>query len=59
MRKISFLIAMMLISAMAFAQSTKVLIETTKGNITVMLYDETPMHRDNFIKLTCRKQFLR
>ena len=51
MRKISFLIAMMLISAMAFAQSTKVLIETTKGNITVMLYDETPMHRDNFIKL--------
>lgn len=51
MRKISFLIAMMLISAMAFTQSTKVLIETTKGNITVMLYDETPLHRDNFIKL--------
>ena len=51
MRKISFLIAMMLISAMAFTQSIKVLIETTKGNITVMLYDETPMHRDNFIKL--------
>lgn len=51
MRKISFLIAMMLISAMAFAQSTKVLIETSMGNITVMLYDETPLHRDNFIKL--------
>lgn len=51
MRKISFLIAMMLISAVAFAQSTKVLIETSKGNITVMLYDETPLHRDNFIKL--------
>ncbi len=51
MRKISFLIAMMLISAMAFAQSTKVLIETSMGNITIMLYDETPLHRDNFIKL--------
>ncbi len=42
---------MMLISAMAFAQSTKVLIETSMGNITIMLYDETPLHRDNFIKL--------
>lgn len=51
MRKISFLIALMFISAMAFAQSTKVLIETSMGNIMVMLYDETPLHRDNFIKL--------
>ncbi|MBR4583352.1 MAG: peptidylprolyl isomerase [Bacteroidales bacterium] len=51
MRKISFLFALMIFSAMAFAQSTKVLIETSKGNITVMLYDETPLHRDNFIKL--------
>lgn len=51
MRKISFLIALMIISAMAFAQSTKVLIETSMGNITIMLYDETPLHRDNFIKL--------
>lgn len=41
----------MIITAMAFAQSTKVLIETSMGNITVMLYDETPLHRDNFIKL--------
>ena len=51
MRKISFLIALMLTSAMAFSQSTKVLIETTKGNITVVLYDDTPLHRDNFVKL--------
>jgi peptidylprolyl isomerase len=28
-----------------------VLIKTTLGNITVRLYDETPGHRDNFIKL--------
>ena len=26
-------------------------LETTQGNITVKLYDETPKHRDNFIKL--------
>ena len=29
----------------------KVLIKTTEGDIVVRLYDETPRHRDNFIKL--------
>lgn len=31
---------------------TLVCMETTMGNITVKLYNETPKHRDNFIKLT-------
>lgn len=36
----------------AFAQTDQhVLIETTKGNILLKLYNETPLHRDNFIKL--------
>lgn len=39
----------------ANAQSTenekKVLIKTTLGDITIKLYNETPLHRDNFIKL--------
>ena len=26
-------------------------VETTMGDVTVMLYDDTPLHRDNFIKL--------
>jgi cyclophilin family peptidyl-prolyl cis-trans isomerase len=30
---------------------TRVLITTDLGNITVKLYNETPQHRDNFIKL--------
>lgn len=30
---------------------TKVVIETSLGNITIGLYDDTPLHRDNFIKL--------
>ena len=51
MRNFLFVLALLLMFATSFAQSTKVLIETTKGNITVMLYDETPLHRDNFIKL--------
>lgn len=29
----------------------KVCIETNKGKFTVALYDETPLHRDNFVKL--------
>ena len=30
---------------------TKVLIKTTVGDVTIKLYNETPKHRDNFIKL--------
>ena len=36
------------------AQNTEraeVLLETTEGNIRIALYDETPRHRDNFLKL--------
>ena len=29
---------------------TEVLIETSEGNIVVRLYDDTPIHRDNFIR---------
>lgn len=48
-----FIILAVVISA---CQPTKKLdqmvkIETTMGNIVVKLYDETPAHRDNFIKL--------
>ena len=32
-------------------KETIVLIETTLGNIKVKLYNDTPLHRDNFIKL--------
>jgi peptidylprolyl isomerase len=32
-------------------KNTFVLIKTTLGDITVRLYDETPGHRDNFVKL--------
>ena len=36
-------------------KGTKVLIHTTKGDIVVELYDETPQTRDNFIKLVNQK----
>jgi cyclophilin family peptidyl-prolyl cis-trans isomerase len=34
-----------------FAGKTRVVIETDFGNIVIRLYDSTPKHRDNFIKL--------
>lgn len=34
-----------------FNKGQKLLIETSKGNIKVILYEDTPLHRDNFIKL--------
>ena len=45
------LILCIFIDMAAQAQETKVLIKTNYGDITVMLYDDTPLHRDNFIKL--------
>ena len=32
-------------------QSRQVLLETTEGNILLTLYDDTPLHRDNFLRL--------
>ncbi len=34
-----------------------VLIETTQGNIKVKLYNQTPLHRDNFLKLVKEKNY--
>ncbi len=38
-------------SDMENKKETKILIETSAGNIRVKLYNDTPKHRDNFIKL--------
>jgi peptidyl-prolyl cis-trans isomerase B (cyclophilin B) len=40
------------LTAVAQTSTTEVLLETTEGNIRIALYDETPLHRDNFLKLT-------
>lgn len=40
-----------LLTALTMQAETKVLIETSMGNIVIRLYDDTPKHRDNFIKL--------
>jgi peptidyl-prolyl cis-trans isomerase B (cyclophilin B) len=46
------LLALTLILAMPMmAQRRHVLLETTAGNIRLALYDDTPRHRDNFLRL--------
>lgn len=39
-----------------FAQKYRAYLTTEDGTITMMLYDQTPLHRDNFIKL-CKEKF--
>jgi peptidyl-prolyl cis-trans isomerase B (cyclophilin B) len=42
-------------SQKAKATETIVLLKTTMGNMKIKLYNETPLHRDNFIKLVNEK----
>lgn len=51
--KKSFILSLCLLAVAVFAkaQGHEVLLETTAGNIRVVLYDDTPLHRDNFLKL--------
>ena len=51
MKKLLLILCIFLGMAAQAQNETKVLIKTTMGDITVMLYDDTPLHRDNFIKL--------
>ena len=52
MKKLLLILCVFLgMAAQAQDKETKVLIKTTMGDITVMLYNDTPQHRDNFIKL--------
>lgn len=40
-----------MLPAVLMAQRQEVLMETTEGDIRIALYDETPLHRDNFLRL--------
>ncbi|MEQ7799918.1 peptidylprolyl isomerase [Pedobacter sp. ASV1-7] len=50
MKNLCLFLVFMLFVTVVKAQSTFVRFITNKGNITVMLYDETPAHRDMFLK---------
>lgn len=50
MKSFQFTFLLLMIAFTASAQSSYVQFSTSKGNIVVMLYDQTPLHRDNFLK---------
>jgi peptidyl-prolyl cis-trans isomerase B (cyclophilin B) len=53
MRRILFILfTFTFLTSWSQTENTEVLFETTAGNIRIALYDETPLHRDNFLKLT-------
>jgi len=47
----TYLIIIALLCSLSQVSAKTVLIETTMGNIRIALYDDTPLHRDNFLKL--------
>lgn len=54
MKALSFIIVLCLTTLFVKAQPSFVRLQTDKGNITVMLYDETPQHRDIFLKMVAK-----
>lgn len=57
MKKILLALAVLFSFQNINAQTTKVVIETDSGKIVMALYDNTPLHRDNMIKLVKEKFF--
>lgn len=53
MKKITgiLLLSFLIINFNTYAQKYKVIMHTDKGKVTMKLYDQTPKHRDNFVKL--------
>lgn len=51
MKKNLLLPALLLSCTLTFAQKYRAVITTSYGNIELFLYDNTPRHRDNFVKL--------
>ncbi len=51
MKRFSLLMLTAVLTVTAFAQKTNIRIVTTEGTMELMLYDKTPLHRDNMIKL--------
>lgn len=51
-----FIVLIVLLSSFAIAQAAYpyVVIETTAGSMTVKLYDDTPLHSENFIELVSK-----
>lgn len=56
MKKTILLFSLLLFISTSFAQKYRAIITTSYGKIELFLYDNTPQHRDNFVKLA-KKHF--
>lgn len=59
MKKIILALGLLLVQLSVYSQSvkrTEVLLQTSMGNVRIQLYNETPKHRDNFLKIVNTKQ---
>lgn len=57
MKKILLSFLALIAAFSVYAQANKVVIETDSGKIVLALYDNTPLHRDNMIKLVKEQLF--
>ncbi len=57
LRSVFFLLLFLSVSVYSGAQSRYVIITTNLGDIKIMLYDDTPKHRDSFIQLANEGHF--
>lgn len=58
MKKLGFIFAVLcLYVGSNHAQSKHVIISTSMGDVKIMLYDDTPKHRDSFLKLANEGHF--
>ncbi len=55
MKKYIVLVFCIALSTIAIAQRKKIILTTSYGKIEMMLYDKTPKHRDNMLKLVKQK----
>ena len=59
MKKLILALGLLLVQLSVYSQSvkrTEVLLQTSMGNVRIQLYNETPKHRDNFLKIVNSKQ---
>lgn len=57
MRRLLVPVVGLLMALPAVSQTFHVLVKTNYGNMKVMLYDDTPIHRDEFLRLVGTKHF--
>jgi len=50
-KKLALSCALLFITCLSFGQKYRAIITTSYGKIDLFLYDNTPKHRDNFVKL--------